>query len=683
MGLETVINLSIQGNSTLNSLEGFSNLNYVESLTISSNNSLTSLSALDGIDEEFLDIVYILGNGALSVCSTESICNHLINNGAALVTNNAEGCSTITEIIQSCASIWEYAIEGNVFMEIDNNCHFDTLDIGLSDWIIKVQNELDTYYAYTYDDGKYVTPVDTGMYTITAIPPNSLWEDICFETDTVLLTTFNPRDGVDFGVTTSTFCPFLEVDVTSPIVRRCFNSSYYVRYCNSGTATAENAYVEVQLDPYFTFVSATIDEIDLGDNLYSFDLGNIDIGECSNFRIEVYVDCDSTELGQTHCVEAHIFPDSLCTPVLPLWDGSSIQVDAQCLGDSIEFTIENVGIGDMSDSLEYVIIEEDLIFQRANFQLDSGDNIKFQKQANGLFHRLEAQQSPGHPGNSTPAVFVEGCGTNSDGEISMGFVNYFLLNEGDAFVSIDCQENVGSYDPNDKQVFPVGYGAPHYITDSTDLEYLIRFQNTGTDTAFNIVIRDTIDPHLNIETLRPGVASHSYRYDIEGSNIAVFHFEDIMLPDSNVNEAASHGFVKFKIEQKDNDHIGAHITNNAAIYFDFNEPIITNTVHHTVSKGFMGVVTSVITPPEVAEAGISVNVFPNPFDEHTRFEVQGETVQELHLNLYDTMGREVLQQNVQHQQYITLYKNNLTPGVYIFRLMDEKQQLATGKLVIQ
>jgi len=67
----------------------------------------------------------------------------------------------------------------------------------------------------------------------------------------------------------------------------------------------------------------------LGDNLYSFDLADIDVGKCGSFQIDVYVDCDSTQIGQTHCVEAHIYPDSICTPALPLWDGSSIDLKSK------------------------------------------------------------------------------------------------------------------------------------------------------------------------------------------------------------------------------------------------------------------------------------------------------------------------------------------------------------------
>lgn len=395
------------------------------------------------------------------------------------------------------------------------------------------------------------------------------------------------------------------------------------------------------------------------------------------------MDCDSTVIGQTHCVEAHIFPDSTCIPIDPLWDESSIMVNAECLGDSIEFTIRNVGIGDMSDSLEYMVVEEDLIWHKANFQLDSGDDFKFSKPANGEYHRIEAQQSPAHPGNSMPSIFVEGCGEDDNGEFSLGFVNYYVLDEGDAFVSIDCQENVGAYDPNDKQAFPIGVGDQHYITNSTDLEYMIRFQNTGTDTAFTVVIRDTISPHLNIETLHPGVASHPYTFDIDNPNVAVFTFDNIMLPDSNVNEAASHGFIKFNIKQQADNPVGTVLENEASIYFDFNEPIITNAVTHTIREDFFTNSVSVVTPSEVDEAGISVNVFPNPFDRYTIFEVQGGTVLELHLTVYDIMGREVVQKQNANQSFIGLNRKNLSPGIYVFRLMDKKQQLATGKLVIK
>jgi len=73
------------------------------------------------------------------------------------------------------------------------------------------------------------------------------------------------------------------------------------------------------------------------------------------------------------------------------------------------------------------------------------------------------------------------------------------------------------------------------------LTYKIRFQNTGTDTAFNIVVLDTLSDLLDVSTFVPLVSSHPYALEIVDSNVLKYSFENIMLPDSNINEPGSHG----------------------------------------------------------------------------------------------------------------------------------------------
>ncbi|MEL6866888.1 MAG: T9SS type A sorting domain-containing protein, partial [Bacteroidota bacterium] len=114
----------------------------------------------------------------------------------------------------------------------------------------------------------------------------------------------------------------------------------------------------------------------------------------------------------------------------------------------------------------------------------------------------------------------------------------------------------------------------------TVLSYHIRFQNTGTDTAFTVVIRDTLDNDLNLRSLVPGPSSHAYELDVLPNRVLEFTFNDIHLPDSNTNEPASHGFVFFDIEVA-NRSLGTRIENSVGIYFDYNAPIITNTVLNT------------------------------------------------------------------------------------------------------
>lgn len=136
---------------------------------------------------------------------------------------------------------------------------------------------------------------------------------------------------------------------------------------------------------------------------------------------------------------------------------------------------------------------------------------------------------------------------------------------------------VGSYDPNDKQVYPMGECDAQLTQVDEQLEYLIRFQNTGTYPATNVSIWDTLSPYLDLSTLVITSASHDVEADFVDDRFIRFNFFDIMLPDSNSNEPESHGFVKYRIAAKDEVAFGSEVTNTAHIFFDFNAPIVTNT----------------------------------------------------------------------------------------------------------
>lgn len=148
--------------------------------------------------------------------------------------------------------------------------------------------------------------------------------------------------------------------------------------------------------------------------------------------------------------------------------------------------------------------------------------------------------------------------------------------------AILSSELVCAYDPNDILVNPEGVGAEHYTLFEDTLNYTIRFQNTGNDTAFNVVVVDTLSPYLDINSFRLISSSHdvSTVLNMEERELQ-FIFNDIYLADSNVNEIASHGFVKFEIQPMENIAENTLVENRAGIYFDFNPPIITNTVFNT------------------------------------------------------------------------------------------------------
>lgn len=135
----------------------------------------------------------------------------------------------------------------------------------------------------------------------------------------------------------------------------------------------------------------------------------------------------------------------------------------------------------------------------------------------------------------------------------------------------------GSYDPNDKSVEPSSNLTLQNIQDEDSLTYTIRFQNTGTDTAFTVKVTDTLSSKLNIPSVETVSSSHDYEFSIKNGNILIWTFNNILLPDSTTNEVKSHGFVKYRIKPKNNLSEGDVINNSANIYFDFNVPVITNT----------------------------------------------------------------------------------------------------------
>ena len=446
---------------------------------------------------------------------------------------------------------------------------------------------------------------------------------------------------------------------------------------------AEDALIEVSLDEYLIVNSTTpIFDSNIG-NTYIFDVGDIEVGECGQILIYTTVDCDSTILGQTHCVEAHIYPDSICLTPDPQWSGASIELDASCEGDSVAFTIKNVGTSTTNPGLEYIVIEDDVVLLDEPEVIDpplmpDGDSIIVKWPVSGMTIRLEADQEPGHPGYNFPSATVEGCGLVDISEWSLGYFTQYSENDGNPFVSIDCQENVGSYDPNDKRGFPKGYREDHLITDSTDLEYHIRFQNTGSDTAFRVVIRDTISEYLDIKTLKAGASSHTYDIEIYGNGIVKFTFENINLPDSTTNELLSHGFVKFRISQKTNNEVGTQIFNNAAIYFDFNAPVLTNETMHTVEEDFIETGSIEIYVPEV-----KVSVFPNPFVHTTTFEISHSENQIFTNNtfsLFDVMGRLVREEKFDGNKF-QFQRNGLQSGIYFYNIISNKELIFGGKLI--
>ncbi len=593
-----------------------------------------------------------------------------------ITVTDANGCSQIATItIGSVGNPLCGFIIGKVLKDSLNNCTSDPGELGLQNWIVRADDSSgNSYYGVSDSTGTYRISVDEGDYTLTLFPPSNLWAP-CSVTQSLGTVAANDTTfAADFLAQTIATCPALSVSIGTNLLRRCFSNNYYfVNYCNDGTAPAEDAYILVSLDPFLSPVSSSWPYLNLGNNVLRFDVGDVAVGECDYFNLQVQVSCDAV-IGQTHCTEAHIYPDSSCLPNSPLWSGASLQISSECNIDSLKFTITNVG-ANMTEAVEYIVVEDMVMLMQSSIQLGAGESVTLALPANGSTWHLDVEQVAFHPGMSQPALSVEGCSATAS--FSTGMVSQFSLNDADPWIDIDCTQNVGSWDPNDKQGFPVGYGAAHYIRPGAELEYLIRFQNTGTDTAFTVRVVDTLSTWLDPTTIRPGASSHAYQFDLAGAGVVEFLFENIMLPDSNVNEPASNGFVKFSISPKESAPLETLIENEAAIYFDFNEPVITNTTSHRLGENFIVGVWQPRVP------GAAVAVSPNPFDNAARLEVTGlRSTAPIRLRVIDLQGI-VLHDMETSGTVFNLRKGDWPAGIYLFHIEQEGKLVGSGKLVVK
>ncbi len=226
---------------------------------------------------------------------------------------------------------------------------------------------------------------------------------------------------------------------------------------------------------------------------------------------------------------------------------------------------------------------------------------------------------------------------------------------------------IGSYDPNDLRVTP----RAEISQAEVDLTYSIRFQNTGTYPAELVIVRDTLEENLDISTITDISASHKFKFQQLEKRVLQFAFENINLADSARNEKASHGFVTFKIKRKANLALGTEIKNKAEIYFDFNEPIVTNTTTNIISFLIDGTIDK-----KASSAG---NVFPNPAKEYTDFVFEKDIVS---IQFMNSGGLVVLNQKVNEQKEIRL-TFNISRGMYFYKAIGKDGNFYSGKLIVE
>jgi len=219
-----------------------------------------------------------------------------------------------------------------------------------------------------------------------------------------------------------------------------------------------------------------------------------------------------------------------------------------------------------------------------------------------------------------------------------------------------------AYDPNDKLVSSTDKSGNIRIMEQDDeLIYTIRFQNTGNFYAEDVRITDVVSEELDLSTFTYLSSSHDVDITMREREVT-FMFEDIFLIDSTANFLESQGYVSFSIKPYVivlNDEF----ENQANIYFDFNDPIITNIAESKVYDPSVAV-SEVLTKDEIL-------VYPQPCIDILTIDVSESVNGPWTYSIVDVSGRVVLDQQIFTQSRVVLDVSEYHSGLYLLTINSE------------
>ena len=234
------------------------------------------------------------------------------------------------------------------------------------------------------------------------------------------------------------------------------------------------------------------------------------------------------------------------------------------------------------------------------------------------------------------------------------FIEYELVDPETGFALE--QTVVNSFDPNDKTCLEGDFITPEMVGDY--VHYMIRFENTGTANAINIVVKDNIDINkFDIASLVPLHSSHDYFARIKDNiteHYVEFIFENINLP---FDDANNDGYIVFKVKTLDTLALNDTFENEAEIYFDFNFPIITNIEQTTI--GTLGT-------EEFEMANNTISLYPNPTTDKLLLESKQAIKQ---IVVFDVSGRSIKEISViGNKTDITISTEEFSKGTYFVKI---------------
>jgi len=236
----------------------------------------------------------------------------------------------------------------------------------------------------------------------------------------------------------------------------------------------------------------------------------------------------------------------------------------------------------------------------------------------------------------------------------------------------------GSFDPNYIQVSPQGKGDEGIIAkDQKTLEYRVHFQNEGNYLTDFVNVKVNLDKNLDLKTIKPIFSTHSGYLSVTKQGEMNYQFDPIRLYPKDWDESLSDGYFTFSVNLKDNLPEGTRINTNAEIFFDYNQPVTTNTAKNLIE--------ALLEVNNFNDKDIEMAIQPNPNDGTFKLWLNSQNEGVALLEVFNLLGESLYKKQLSvlsGLQDLHVKLTDLNTGIYLIRLTEKNGKSSVKKFEI-
>ncbi|WBM73324.1 T9SS C-terminal target domain-containing protein [Saprospira grandis] len=558
------------------------------------------------------------------------------------------------------------SISGYLYEDQNANCQKDSHERLFVQQFICAERQGQRYYATTDSLGFYqFNALPFGEYQLWAVRPSHYWQDACQLQGQYTVQLQHPQgQQQNIALQALDHCPFLQIQLDGANLDACSEQQQWLNYENRGSDTAYQAYVELFWPSRLHLDSASLPFIQIDSQSYRIDLGDLAPQASGQLDIWSSLTCDSVLAGQAFCLEAHVYPDSLCRPI---YQETVLAVSAECEGDSIVFYLQNIGLASLVPvRTQLIVIEDDLMQPPFPVTIYGAGvtEVRIPVQP-GLSYRALLEQASGNWSAPVISDAIEGCGLDSLGQMHLGYIQQLANLPATVFGAEHCivlQDSFKSLGHPQAQVLPLGYAAPAYIfpSDPLHVQFLLRGPFKG-----QLRLRDSLSPYLLPSSLRQQASSHSANWALEEQGILKVDFGFIDLA------AEEELLFSYAIEQQKNNRPSSLIRQQWSYQKDSLPWAFTALNSRVVGHNFFSVLSSA---PASTARPLAYRFWPLPAQERLNYSALQGWEQGQEIRIYNMLGQELGRYPLLGPQG-QIQLGDWPNGVYLLQLFSADRQL--------